>query len=102
MIPLTFRLPLGSLQKLELIPPACRVLSNSFCVENRAAAMFSSNVLLATTLLLLGCSGAPVDQQPLDREQVADYPYSKDPYDRKHDTYGDDKQPLPVVRLRSN
>lgn len=60
--------------------------------------MYGSNILLPAALLFSACSAAPIDQQPLEYEHpVADYPYKKDPYDRKHDTYGDGVQPLPVV-----
>lgn len=61
--------------------------------------MYNSNVLLSAALLLSTCSAAPIDQQPLEGHKPADYPFKKDPYDRKHDTYGDGVQPLPVVSL---
>jgi len=59
--------------------------------------MHSSSIFLSAALLLTTCSAAPVDQQRLEEK----YPYKTDPYDRKHDTYGDGVQPLPVVRLVS-
>lgn len=59
--------------------------------------MYNSNLLLSAALLLSSCSAAPVDQQPLEKDTSAHYPYKYDPYDRKHDTYGDGVQPLPVV-----
>lgn len=63
--------------------------------------MYTPNILLSAALLLSTCSAAPVEQQPLENQQTApDYPYKNDPYDRKHDTYGDDVQPRPVVRSK--
>lgn len=59
--------------------------------------MYTSNVLLSAALLLSTCSAAPIDQLPLEKHEAAKYPFKKDPYDRKHDTYGDGVQPLPVV-----
>ena len=61
--------------------------------------MYTSNVLLSAALLLSTCSSAPIDQQPLEKHEAAKYPFKNDPYDRKHDTYGDGVQPLPVVCL---
>lgn len=59
--------------------------------------MYNSNVLLSAALLLSTCSAAPIEQLPLETKDAAGYPFRKDPYDRKHDTYGDGVQPLPVV-----
>jgi hypothetical protein len=59
--------------------------------------MYSSNVLLSAALLLSTCSAAPIEQLPLETKEAAGYPFKNDPYDRKHDTYGDGVQPLPVV-----
>lgn len=60
--------------------------------------MYGSNILLPAALLLSACSAAPIDQQPLEQQHPnAGYPFKNDPYDRKHDTYGDGVQPLPVV-----
>lgn len=59
--------------------------------------MYTSNVLLSAVLLLSTCSAAPIDQLPLEKHEAAKYPFKHDPYDRKHDTYGDGVQPLPVV-----
>ena len=59
--------------------------------------MYNSNVLLSAALLLSTCSAAPIEQLPLDTKEPARYPFKNDPYDRKHDTYGDGVQPLPVV-----
>ena len=61
------------------------------------AMMYTSNVLLSAALLLSTCSAAPIDQLPLEKHEAAKYPFKNDPYDRKHDTYGDGVQPLPVV-----
>jgi hypothetical protein len=62
------------------------------------AAMYTSELLCAATWLLTAVSAAPVEQQALaNRYPPAKYPYDKDPYDRKHDTYGDGVQPLPIV-----
>lgn len=54
--------------------------------------MRSSVLVLA---LLSAASAAPVDQYPLAKASER-YPYKSDPFDRKHDTYGDGVQPLPV------
>jgi hypothetical protein len=60
--------------------------------------MYNSNVLLSAAALLLStCSAAPIEQLPLETKEAAGYPFKNDPYDRKHDTYGDGVQPLPVV-----
>jgi hypothetical protein len=59
--------------------------------------MYNSNVLLSAALLLSTCSAAPIEQLPLETQKAAGYPFKNDPYDRKHDTYGDGVQPLPVV-----
>ena len=59
--------------------------------------MYNSNVLLSAALLLSTCSAAPIEQLPLESKPAAGYPFKNDPYDRKHDTYGDGVQPLPVV-----
>lgn len=59
--------------------------------------MYHSNVLLSAALLLSTCSAAPIEQLPLETKEPVGYPFRKDPYDRKHDTYGDGVQPLPVV-----
>lgn len=57
--------------------------------------MHSSSLLLA--LLAAAASAAPVDQYPLSKPASGGrYPYKFDPYDRKHDTYGEGVQPLPV------
>lgn len=58
--------------------------------------MHTSNLLLA--LLATAASAAPVDQYPLSKQPPsrARYPFKYDPYDRKHDTYGEGVQPLPV------
>jgi hypothetical protein len=61
--------------------------------------MYNSNVLLSAALLLSACSAAPIEQLPLETKKAAGYPFKNDPYDRKHDTYGDGVQPLPVVSL---
>jgi hypothetical protein len=61
--------------------------------------MYNSNVLLSAALLLSTCSAAPIEQLPLETQKAAGYPFKNDPYDRKHDTYGDGVQPLPVVCL---
>jgi hypothetical protein len=62
--------------------------------------MYNSNVLLSAAALLLStCSAAPIEQLPLETKEPARYPFKNDPYDRKHDTYGDGVQPLPVVCL---
>jgi hypothetical protein len=61
------------------------------------ARMYNSNVLLSAALLLSTCSAAPIEQLPLEKHEAARYPFRNDPYDRKHDTYGDGVQPLPVV-----
>jgi hypothetical protein len=61
--------------------------------------MYNSNVLLSAALLLSTCSAAPIEQLPLETKDAAGYPFKNDPYDRKHDTYGDGVQPLPVVSL---
>jgi hypothetical protein len=61
--------------------------------------MYNSNVLLSAALLLSTCSAAPIEQLPLESKPAAKYPFRNDPYDRKHDTYGDGVQPLPVVSL---
>jgi hypothetical protein len=61
------------------------------------ATMYNSNVLLSAALLLSTCSAAPIEQLPLETKEAAKYPFKNDPYDRKHDTYGDGVQPLPVV-----
>lgn len=68
--------------------------------------MYTSAFLLASAAALLSQTtlAAPTGyQQPLEDRTApaAEYPYRNDPYDRKHDTYADDVQPLPVVRLRS-
>lgn len=62
--------------------------------------MYNSNVLLSAALLLSTCSAAPIEQLPLETKPAAGYPFKNDPYDRKHDTYGDGVQPLPVVSPR--
>jgi len=59
--------------------------------------MHNSNFLLSAALLLSTCSAAPIEQLPLETKEPARYPFKNDPYDRKHDTYGDGVQPLPVV-----
>jgi hypothetical protein len=61
--------------------------------------MYNSNILLSAALLLSTCSAAPIEQLPLETKEPTRYPFKNDPYDRKHDTYGDGVQPLPVVRL---
>lgn len=53
--------------------------------------------LLLALLAATKVSTAPVDQHhqyPLSKP--LQYPYKSDPYDRKHDTYGEHLQPLPV------
>lgn len=60
--------------------------------------MHLSSVFLSVTLILSTGVTAPVNQQPIEDTPAAHYPFKKDPYDRKHDTYGDGVQPLPVVR----
>ena len=59
--------------------------------------MYNSYVLLSVALLLSTCSAAPIEQLPLETKDAAGYPFKNDPYDRKHDTYGDGVQPFPVV-----
>lgn len=65
--------------------------------------MPSLKSLLPAALLLATASAAPVgpQQKPLEsviKGTIKDkYPFTKDPYDRKHDTYGDGVQPLPIV-----
>jgi hypothetical protein len=63
--------------------------------------MYNSYVLLSVALLLSTCSAAPIEQLPLETKETAGYPFKNDPYDRKHDTYGDGVQPLPVVSSHS-
>jgi hypothetical protein len=63
--------------------------------------MYNSNVLLSAALLLSSCSAAPIEQLPLESKPAAGYPFKNDPYDRKHDTYGDGVQPLPVVSSKN-
>jgi hypothetical protein len=67
-------------------------------IRRATATMYNSNVLLSAAALLLStCSAAPIEQLPLETKEAAGYPFKNDPYDRKHDTYGDGVQPLPVV-----
>jgi len=67
--------------------------------------MHSLKSLLPAALLLAAASAAPVgpQQKPLEsviKGTIKDhYAFHKDPYDRKHDTYGDGVQPLPIVSL---
>jgi hypothetical protein len=68
-------------------------------LEETTAIMYNSNILLSAALLLSTCSAAPIEQLPLEKHEAARYPFRNDPYDRKHDTYGDGVQPLPVVCL---
>lgn len=66
--------------------------------------MPSLKSLLPAALLLATATAAPVigpEQKPIEsviKGTIKDkYPYAKDPYDRKHDTYGDNVQPRPIV-----
>jgi hypothetical protein len=58
---------------------------------------------LSAAALALSVSAAPVKQHPIKHNSAdADkdhYAYKNDPWDRKHDTYGDHVQPYPRVSL---
>lgn len=55
--------------------------------------MYNSALLLG--MFYAATLAAPVDQHPLKHSHDR-YPFKNDPWDRKHDTYGDGVQPLPV------
>ncbi|KXL46990.1 hypothetical protein M433DRAFT_3737 [Acidomyces richmondensis BFW] len=66
--------------------------------------MHSSAILASTALLFTACISAPVDQKPVG-QRVVKSPYDRgynDPYDRKHDTFGEGIQPLPIRNGRGD
>ncbi|KAI7260201.1 hypothetical protein KC335_g11343, partial [Hortaea werneckii] len=66
----------------------------------RPSALFASAaVLLSTTAFAAPTRSSyqePLEDGALQEPPVAKYPFKNDPYDRKHDTYGEGVQPLPI------
>merc|ERR1712029_573043 len=66
----------------------------------RPSALFASAAaLLSTTAFAAPTRSSyqePLEDGTLGEAPVAKYPFKNDPYDRKHDTYGDGVQPLPI------
>ncbi|GAB1736365.1 hypothetical protein NU219Hw_g7027t1 [Hortaea werneckii] len=66
----------------------------------RPSALFVSTAALLSTAAFAAPTRSsyqePLEDGTLGEPPVAKYPFKNDPYDRKHDTYGDGVQPLPI------
>ena len=69
----------------------------------RPSALFVSTAALLSTAAFAAPTRSsyqePLEDGTLGEPPVAKYPFKNDPYDRKHDTYGEGVQPLPIVRV---
>lgn len=68
----------------------------------RPSALFVSTAALLSTAAFAAPTRSgyqePLEDGTLGEPPVAKYPFKNDAYDRKHDTYGEGVQPLPIVR----